>query len=337
MKDIESQFKDIKSKITLSSAEKDFHRGEIMNFMEAHPAKPAASIKSPFFTWGQFLQRHYALAAFMLLILGGTGVLTSANGAKPGDALFGVKVNMLERARIVLSFDQASKTSLEVKFIDERLKEFAEWSTNEDASPEEVATLSNTLASQILKVHDDIAVLRDNQDLDGALVAASDLQSTLAAHAEVLGQIDPKEASVDVVNSITDTVEDSLLLTKGIVDSVAGEMTSSVDDAISSETVDTKQQEVSETIENISKDIIEDSTNLDSNDKETIQDSLDNIAGLLSEADIKNKRGSSTEAFILSTQADQEANKLRISIEAEQQFGINSVDDSEGDTPPQQE
>jgi hypothetical protein len=78
------------------------------------------------------VQRRFAMSwllvsAIVLSVFagGGVGVAYAADGAVPGDALYGVDLGV-EALRLFLAFDQEAKAELALRFADERLEELQE-------------------------------------------------------------------------------------------------------------------------------------------------------------------------------------------------------------------
>lgn len=110
-------------RVALSRAEKDAIRGRIESFMRENPAG-GGMIPSPWVA-GRFLvfmHKPVALALIVLLALGG-GTAYAAEGALPGDALYSVKVDIVEEAVAAVTISDEARVRWDVRRAERRLEE----------------------------------------------------------------------------------------------------------------------------------------------------------------------------------------------------------------------
>lgn len=120
------QLKKIRETIALSAQEKDAARDSIKRFVETYV--PTGSVPSPFMqTTRYFLQPlQVAALSFVILLMSGAGLTYAAQDALPGEALYGIKVNINEGVRAWSINDPRSRAEYEIGRAAKRLEETAQ-------------------------------------------------------------------------------------------------------------------------------------------------------------------------------------------------------------------
>ncbi len=190
---------DIKN-IKMTDAEKERMLLNIKN----SPGEPALSPFRFEFTLSVFQKKHlrafqYISIACLVLLLSGGGVGMAAIGTLPGNTLYGVKVNMLEPAKLFFKFSPESKAEYESSLAYQRLMEaetLAE-SGNLDDSKEEV--LSSLLEHHTNSLNGYRGKFKENENsakVDDEIV--SGFETKVNAHMEKLDRIRNTESDSDI-------------------------------------------------------------------------------------------------------------------------------------------
>src|SRR3989344_4890930 len=118
-------------KIRLTSAEKSAMRARIFDAqkgqsLESPELRTVLNRRSPYV----FMSYHVrmSLAGLLLFVLAGTGTVSAAQGALPGDLLYPVKVSINEKVEVALAPTTAAKAEVQVRLAERRVDEARELS-----------------------------------------------------------------------------------------------------------------------------------------------------------------------------------------------------------------
>ncbi len=116
-----SNLKNEADKIRLTSLEKSAMRANIFG-----APSPVAVNRSPY----MFMSYHLrmSLAGLVLFVLAGTGMVSAAQGALPGDLLYPLKVSVNEKVEVALAPTPAAKSEVQVRLAERRVDEARELS-----------------------------------------------------------------------------------------------------------------------------------------------------------------------------------------------------------------
>lgn len=177
-------------------------RNNVMRFMNSHPL-PKAQMK----TAGQrqawyhvfiFQQRTVAVFAVVLLVvLVGAGTAYASQDALPGDALYSIKVNVVEQIKGALVFGAEAKTEAEINRAAQRLQEVDQLAVSGKLTPE-----AKLEAEVNLKVHLDSAQkridsLQQQGHSEAAQTYAAHLEATLSIHDQILTEVASRDSNDD--------------------------------------------------------------------------------------------------------------------------------------------
>lgn len=152
-----------------------------------------------------------AIAIAVAVALGG-GVSVAANGAHPGDALWGVKTQVNERVQESFAFGEEAKANLDILFAQARLKEAQDLAAEGKLDANAQAQLGGNFDAHATAVKNRIEALQEQGDWEAAADVAARFQAIVAAHASALAQA---QASADVnakpiLSAIVSRVESAL-------------------------------------------------------------------------------------------------------------------------------
>src|SRR3989344_3522907 len=177
-KDIYLKFGKMRKEVKLSDTEKNFHRGEILKFIESEPSPYADKRTISRFSF-TMLQRHMILASLTAMIILGGGVTMSANGSLPSDLLYKIKTNINEPILLFFTPTSEGKTAMKVALVNRRLREFSEVTLNKNLNQKEKMSFVNHLSVQIKDTQKEILKLAVEKNRSGAFHANNNLQSIL--------------------------------------------------------------------------------------------------------------------------------------------------------------
>ncbi len=147
----------------------------------------------------------------LVLAVGG-GVSVAAESSVPGDALYGVKVNINEEARAAFALSAAGKARVEADRAEERLEEAEELSVEEEVSAETRADIEANFELFADRTEARIDALVDT-DAHAAADIASNFETALSTHDKVLARLlagdngeEVKNLQADVDKELKETV-----------------------------------------------------------------------------------------------------------------------------------
>lgn len=109
--------------VVLGEHEKSRAREELLAFMRQHPVA-VRNMSFPRLYYYMVQRPALALVALVFVVaIGGFGVYRTAQGALPGDALYGVKIHAIEPLQGVFAFTPEQKIRLQLEFLNKRVSE----------------------------------------------------------------------------------------------------------------------------------------------------------------------------------------------------------------------
>lgn len=210
------QLQDELHKFRLTHEEKSDMRGELVRFMNEHPAKEAeGNFVSPsragrhiertrpfgWFVPFLTLRPMPALLALLLVVFTGGGVSLAANNALPGDLLYPVKVSVNEEVHSAFTFSPAAEMEWEISRSERRLVE----AERLEADGRLKSKAAIQLAAQVERHDKTIAELETELQSRGEDVLVADLRSQyearLLAYESLLYQVLSDSRVVAVVEN----------------------------------------------------------------------------------------------------------------------------------------
>ncbi len=131
------------------------------------------------------------LIAILIVILAGGGAAAAAENAKPGDALYGFKVNVTEEVRSALAFSAQAKAGWESELAGRRLDDAEEVTANATLDADTRAQLEENFKRHADSVEARIKDLED-VDLNAAADLSANFETSLDAHAKILAMLAAK-------------------------------------------------------------------------------------------------------------------------------------------------
>ncbi|MEO8637963.1 MAG: DUF5667 domain-containing protein [Candidatus Taylorbacteria bacterium] len=220
---IKEKLEQLHTEITLHSKSfggerKQGIRENIRSFMEAYPISldREGAVASPFSSdivtshnrfRLSFLGRMRVMTGILIvaLTLGGS-VSYAAQDSVPGDSLYGVKTNVNENLRSLLTFSSKQEASLHLEFAEERIKETEKLLARGAIEPKIAEELNVNFKKQAEAVDAKIEELASENKHEDALEISSKFESSLKAHESVLGELNDKNASTTNATSTVGTL-----------------------------------------------------------------------------------------------------------------------------------
>ena len=316
---IESSLERLRETVSLRTSEKDMHRENLVAFM----ARGRAPKLSPY-AWLLNSGTRYVATFVLVLAVSGTGVVSAAEGARPGDVLYAVKLKVNETTRAALILDPEEKTQYAITLTDLRLKEFALAVVAGNPDSETTTLITESLADSIAEVSEDIGELTVAGDADEALSVNGDLQSVLSAHSLVLDTVEEQNLdATEAFNAINASVDAGIASTENAEQGIENALESSLNDeqSVVDQALDTEVSLIE-----LRDQILEESASVNADDKAIIEESLVDVTAIIEDAKNARSEGNRKDAFILYTEADQRLNELKTLIEADRDLGIGVID-----------
>lgn len=184
---------------SLTNSERDNMRAYLKSFLSSHPAHAPFSIRA--LDWAEatfirsatgerFAYGKLAGASLVLILFTGMGTSYAAQNALPGQALYGVKVNLNEVVEGAFALSPVARAEFDAELTTRRLEEAEVLAAANQLTPEVSSELQTRINESASSFNGNIALLAQNEDgLSAAADVQSDLEATLSAHANVLAAI----------------------------------------------------------------------------------------------------------------------------------------------------
>lgn len=196
-------------KITMTPAEKDQHRSRLMQFMEKSGTLPAPAdihtVKPNL--WTSLVRKiNPAYLAAPLLVILSAGAVYAAEGSLPGDLLYGLKTNVIEKVQTSLAFSSQDKASLNAQLALKRLDEAEAVRKKNNLDSPKKLELSKDFAQKKDELMKDIQILKNENKSREADKIYNDFSSRLRDHRQILDDIqqgknpDDKNSPKDFTN-----------------------------------------------------------------------------------------------------------------------------------------
>lgn len=174
-------------------------------------------------------RRKYMFAALFLVIavaLSG-GVSYAAQNSLPGDALYGVKIQVNEKVRTAFAFSDEAKAKVETSLATERLEEAEELAVEGRLDSETSARIAENFAAHAERVQARIADFESRGNLETAADLGSNFEVSLRAHAKILVNLgetsDDASESEPLLEEVQDRQEEVIKTNTSIEIKVSGE------------------------------------------------------------------------------------------------------------------
>lgn len=163
-------------------------RAELVAYARAHPALQP----SPYL---RFVRAPAFVGALLVLLMTGGATTSAAFGSLPGDALYALKVNVLEPARGLFAIQDVAKVKWNVALAEARLHEAERLAATSDFTEQIQGDVANRFLEAVITAR---ALLERIKDPEAAVHLAADLDLSLAAHADILSTIANSTGSAPV-------------------------------------------------------------------------------------------------------------------------------------------
>lgn len=172
-----STFRRDANNVRLSVAEKE----DIKNHIIFSPYL----FHSTFFTYKNLV----AIAAIIALIISGGGTSFAAASSLPGDALYGVKINVNEEVKSLIAIGPDAKTKVEANRVKERLNEAEELSAKGKLTTRNQAIIKQNIKKHTTTLKQNVAILASEKKTEEATHVIDDLKNSLDQHEAALHDI----------------------------------------------------------------------------------------------------------------------------------------------------
>ena len=335
--DFNSQFKRIKESVKLSETEMDFHRGEVLKFIDQKPSPYFhKKIQSPFY-FGFFLKKHFVVTSLAIVLIFSGGLTISADNSLPNNYLYQVKTKITEPILVFLTPNSKAKAFLKVSLVERRLQEYSQVTFNgEILSPEDKTSFINQFSSQVKDAHQGISKLVEEENLPDALETTNDLQSILSAQDIILEKIHEVNPDAENTDEVILVIIDSIESTTTIENNITETVQISIDETDIENSINSQKEEITESLKNLKEgkqlDVPgeEGMKNLDVVNQAHIDSKIFEITISLDEANTKSENGDKKEALEMYNQIDQDLGELESLIRSEQKLEVDDLDKSIG-------
>lgn len=189
---------------------KDAMRAFLFEYAAMRPARePRVRRESVSAVWYGAQMRVPAFAAIVLFLFTG-GTAYAAQGALPGDPLYGFKVNVNETLQGALALSPSAKADWAVERASRRLEEASTLAATGKLTPSTALEVQHNIDTQVPAAAEKTKQLEEHAAGTAAVAASAKLAATLSAHADILAALSediPDPATRDQLHAIVATVE----------------------------------------------------------------------------------------------------------------------------------
>jgi len=217
-----------------------------------------------------FTKPLVAMLSFVIVASGGTAL--AAENSVPGDLLYGVKINVNEKARELLTFTKNSKTNLSMELLEERLVEAEKLAEREELTEEKEGYLENEYDELLAEINGDIS------EIEEAVLAqemTQKLEEKLKKRSEKLAELNMKtleNLSEKLAKELEDDDDDD---SDDSSDDVSDDSTDDLNDDSEDSTNDDSTDDLNDDSEDDSSDNVSDDDQSD--DQSDEDESIDNL------------------------------------------------------------
>jgi len=251
---INFKFKELGNKLKLSKTEKDFHREEILRFVNQK-----ISIQTPYYKEEKILPfyisiftgKYLVFTSLVIVAFLSTGIVVSAEQALPNDYLYQMKIKIIEPTKILLAPTVEKKNNLRVEFVDNALKDFSQISLKEDVNPSDKSAIIDSISSNIKDVNNDISKQVGENNTSNSLETANNLRSVLSAHSIVLDKISETNPEVDNTDTLSTKINEGLNTTDKTINTLVNTIQTSKDPAKIDQTISDQKEDINTIMKDI--------------------------------------------------------------------------------------
>ncbi len=174
-------------------------RENLQAFATFHsPAEIQKPVASPYsfgylFSYvSSYPRRFSSFAVLVLVMVTGFGVSTHAEKSLPGEALYGIKVSMIEPLQGAFITNQAEKAQWENILTSRRLSEATTLAIQNKLATSTQAFLAKEVATHVALAQQDALALSNAGDTESAASVRTDLTEKLATNADALSKLGPQ-------------------------------------------------------------------------------------------------------------------------------------------------
>lgn len=167
------------------------------------------TIKSPWYSSMEFIfTRTFATAFSVILVFAlGVGTFSSVQRSLPGEALYPLKVNVVEPLEYTMAVGQVSKANLEIKNIDSRLREAELLEVQGRLSDSISSDLENKINAHSENFNSIISNLTTENKVDDNSDVNIDFEANINAHSRIIDSIGTSTKEEGNINKIRQSIQ----------------------------------------------------------------------------------------------------------------------------------
>jgi hypothetical protein len=187
--------------LRLSKTEAHEMRERLLSYTNLHTvssssAHTAKAVRSPFLSYFSSYSRVLVAGTLVVLILiSTTGVSYAAENTLPGQALYGVKIAIVEPIQGAFITSTSGKANWQATLAERRLIEASTLAAENKLSTSTQQYLAQAVSTHIALAQEDANNLSATGDATDALAVRSDLDASLSANATVFADVAPRLAA----------------------------------------------------------------------------------------------------------------------------------------------
>jgi hypothetical protein len=314
MKDekLQSSIEEIK-KIKMTSDEKNSMLTSILN----SDMSLKKSLQSPWMNYS-FISRvykskfvYYGAVVCLIVLIGGREVVFASETSLPGNALYPIKVNIIEPIGSVFKFSTEAKAEYESSLATKRLVEAEALASEDKLDASKEKELNNLLSKHTRALDKNLNKLKEDKSSDDKVDdIVVNFQAGMNAHASVLDVIDTNENTTDDNEKISNNARSSGSKIRGSINSK---------DENKQEKYKKRKEIVKHLIDSTAKDL--EDTNVDTSKvRQTIindtHKTLDKAKKLLDDTNKENKDFNSNDDYSALLDSESSAKEANIFLKA---------------------
>ncbi len=143
-------------------------------------------------------------ALILIALLAGGSTSFAAERAVPGDALYGVKVEVNEEVKSMFAFGNNSEAALQARLMEERLEEAETLAARGELTSEAAADIGVRMKAHMSESMERSEAAEAEGDFETAASVRSSVDASLRSYATILASLSANSSNTGVVNLLTD-------------------------------------------------------------------------------------------------------------------------------------
>ena len=186
------------ARIQLTESEKAFMRSNLLTYMKlkpAHSADPQPALASfSIFSIKPLFSRAVPVALVAVLVA--TSVTFAAGDALPGEVLYGIKVNVIEKVRTAVAVSSEAEVKVQAELAAKRLREAEQLTVRGELNTETKTQIEEKFKEHTEKVASNLEAIEEASGAEAVEKVSAEVGGSLQAHSDILEKLSESQDPV---------------------------------------------------------------------------------------------------------------------------------------------